>query len=167
MTTTQPLPVQNNIEAILSQDLSPAAMGKETSHVTVSEIPQETAAMIKGSIDINPPKTSGLPLASVKEINGVSPSQISELATSIAANIAVVNEHLHKNNLPFPSFHEDGPVDLMLSPEAENAKTTAIEACLRLRDLLCGPVELLRPTVSFVNFPYPFLYITDSTSINR
>ncbi|KAL8910059.1 MAG: hypothetical protein Q9171_004613 [Xanthocarpia ochracea] len=158
MTIAQPLPVRNNIEANLSQDPSPAVMGKETYHVNVSEIPQLTAAMINGSIDLNPSKTSGLTAALVKETNGVSLSQTSELATSIAANIGVVNEYLHKNNLPFPSFHEDGPVNLMLSPEAENAKTTAIEACLRLRDLLCGPVELLRPTINAVSLEAIYRY---------
>lgn len=103
----------------------------------------------------------------MKETNGVNPSEILELATSIAANTAVVDEYLHRNNLPFPSFHEDGPVDLMLGSKAEEARITAIEACLHLHDLLRGPIELLRPTVSFVKLLESSSYTTNSLPIDR
>ncbi|KAL8698403.1 MAG: hypothetical protein Q9201_006592 [Fulgogasparrea decipioides] len=91
---------------------------------------------------------SKLAAAMVQETSGNQSSKISELAESVAVNTAVVNEYLHQHNLPFPSFHEDGPVDLMLGLEAEKARITALEACLHLHDLLCGPLELLRPTVN-------------------
>ncbi|KAL9593184.1 MAG: hypothetical protein Q9179_006045 [Wetmoreana sp. 5 TL-2023] len=92
---------------------------------------------------------SKLAAAMVQETSGNQSSKISELAESVAVNTAVVNEYLHQHNLPFPSFHEDGPVDLMLGLEAEKARITALEACLHLHDLLCGPLELLRPTSVF------------------
>lgn len=74
-------------------------------------------------------------------------SEIAELGASISRNTAFVNEYLQTNHLPLPSFHEDGPTDLKLSPDAEKARIAALEASIQLNDLLRGPVELLRPTV--------------------
>ena len=79
--------------------------------------------------------------------NNTDESEISELATVISTNTAKINDYLKANHLPFPSFHEDGPIDLGLSAEAEKARNAALEATAQLHDLLRGPVELIRPTV--------------------
>ena len=78
-------------------------------------------------------------------------SQISELAAVISSNTAKVNEFLKDNCLPFPSFEEDGPLNLGLSPEAEQARIAVLEASTEIHDLLLGPIELLRPTVRLIN----------------
>lgn len=61
-----------------------------------------------------------------------------------------VDDYLQRNKLPPPSFHEDGTLDLGFSPEVEAARVAAIEASLRLHDLLRGPVELIRYTVDIL-----------------
>ena len=52
----------------------------------------------------------------------------------------------HTVSLPLSS-HEDGPVDLKLSDPIETVRIDALEASIRLGDLLRGAVDLLRPTV--------------------
>ncbi len=95
------------------------------------------------------PMTNGISKSSTTVLsNGNSPFDISELAATISANTATVNDYLRANHLPVPSFHEDGPVNLKLSPEAEKARIVALEASTQLHDLLRGPVELIRPTAS-------------------
>ena len=74
-------------------------------------------------------------------------SEIARLAALVLTNTVRVDDYLQENGLPVPSFHEDGPIDLSLSPEIEAARVAALEASLRLNDLLRGPVELVRPTV--------------------
>ena len=74
-------------------------------------------------------------------------SRITELATLVSANTAKVEDYLRSNNLPFPSFDVDGPVDLKLSPEIDSARVAAIEASIELQELLQGPVEALKPMV--------------------
>jgi hypothetical protein len=74
-------------------------------------------------------------------------SEIARLAALVLTNTVRVDDYLQRNCLPVPSFHEDGPIDLQLSPEIEAARVAALEASLRLNDLLRGPVELVRPTV--------------------
>ena len=74
-------------------------------------------------------------------------SEIAKLAALVLTNTVRVDDYLQTNCLPSPSFHEDGPVDLKLSVEIEAARVVALEASLRLNDLLRGPIELLRPTV--------------------
>lgn len=77
-------------------------------------------------------------------------SQIARLAGLIATSASMIDNHLSSNNLPPPSFHEDGPVEFgMLTnhPEIEKARTTTIAACMELSDFLEGPLALLRPNV--------------------
>ena len=78
-------------------------------------------------------------------------SEIAKLAASVLTNTVKIDDFLQTNKLPSPSFHEDGPIDFGLSPEVESARVAALEASLRLHDLLRGPVELIRPTVYIPN----------------
>lgn len=79
-------------------------------------------------------------------------SEIAKLAALVLTNTVRVDDYLQKNGLSSPSFHEDGPVDLKLSAEIEAARVVALEASLRLNDLLRGPIELVRPTVYLHTF---------------
>ena len=74
-------------------------------------------------------------------------SEIVKTAALVLTNTVKVDDYLQTNGLPSPSFHEDGPVDLKLSDPIEGARIAALEASIRLADLLRGPVELVRPTV--------------------
>lgn len=76
-------------------------------------------------------------------------SRITELAEIIASQTAILNEHLHSNSLPTPSFSSDGPTDVFGSshPNIQKAKSSVIEATIELRQLLEGPVKLLLPEV--------------------
>ena len=74
-------------------------------------------------------------------------TEIAKLAALILTHTVKIDEFLQTNKLPSPTFHEDGPIDFGLSTEVESARVAAIEATLRLHDLLRGPVELVRPTV--------------------
>lgn len=74
-------------------------------------------------------------------------SRIAELATQISSNTQKIDEYLAANSLPFPSFEEDGPVQLNLSAEIESARSTVLNASIELQALLKGPDELLRPIV--------------------
>ena len=77
-------------------------------------------------------------------------SKILELANIIQTNTAKLDAYLHENHLPSPSFDEDGPIDFGIkSPDAEGARTAAIEAGMELNDLLLGPTMNIRPVVSF------------------
>ena len=78
-------------------------------------------------------------------------SEIAQLAALVLTHTVKVDDFLQKNKLPTPNFHEDGPIELGLSPEVESARVAAIEASLRLHDLLRGPVELIRPTVNILH----------------
>ena len=75
-------------------------------------------------------------------------SRISELAALVSSNTDRVNHYLASKALPSPSFDENGPVDLKLSPEIEQARIAAIDASTELQALLLGPIDLLRPIVS-------------------
>jgi len=74
-------------------------------------------------------------------------SRIVELATLIFANTEKIEEYLIANSLPLPSFDEDGPVTLQLSPELQAARSAALNATTELHALLQSPDELLRPIV--------------------
>ena len=74
-------------------------------------------------------------------------SEIAKLAALVLTHTVKIDEFLQTNKLPSPTFHEDGPIDFGLSAEVESARVAALEASLRLHDLLRGPVELVRPTV--------------------
>ncbi|KAL8730522.1 MAG: hypothetical protein Q9181_004629, partial [Wetmoreana brouardii] len=124
-----------------------------------------TSKLVLGTNGIKAPlkpaelsKMPGLAAVMIKDAHGIQVSEISELAESVAANTAIVNNYLLDHNLPFPSFHEGAPIDLMLDPEAEKARITAVEACLHLHDLLRGPIDLLRPTVNAVSLEAIYKY---------
>ncbi|KAL9119188.1 MAG: hypothetical protein Q9187_004259 [Circinaria calcarea] len=79
----------------------------------------------------------------------MSSSRITELAALVQASTAKVDGYLRERHLPFPSFDEDGPVDLKIeSDEIQKARTTAMEASLELYDLLLGPSMCLRPVLN-------------------
>ena len=75
-------------------------------------------------------------------------TRLTDLAKAILKNAFLVEDHLNKQNSPLPSFDEHGPVELSLSSEAREAQQNAMEAAAELQDLLTGPANLLRPTVS-------------------
>lgn len=75
-------------------------------------------------------------------------SSLSDLAAKIQSATATIDAYLKTNNLPTPSFHEDGPVDFGLnSEETVKALETAKASAQELVDLLDGPALNLRPTV--------------------
>ena len=77
-----------------------------------------------------------------------SPS-ISDLVAQISKNSSKVENYLHSNNLPMPSFLPDGPTNMAISEkDAEDARVAAISASMELLDLLQGPKSCLRPSVS-------------------
>ena len=119
-------------------------------NANTESVVNEVHPSTKGTAFVNESHAETHDTAKTNDNNTV---EILELATSVARNIAIVNDYLQANNLPFPSFHEDGPIDLKLNPEAEKARITALEASMHLHDLLLGPTELLRPTVSIFGHP--------------
>lgn len=75
-------------------------------------------------------------------------SRIVELASQIQKRTSEIDEYLQSNNLPSPTFDEDGPVDLGLSAgEVAKARDAVLESTLELHDLLLGPSLCLRPVV--------------------
>ena len=74
-------------------------------------------------------------------------SEIVTLAALVLTSTVKVDDYLQTHRLLSPSLHEDGPVDLKLSDPIEATRIAALEASVRLGDLLCGPVKLVRPTV--------------------
>ncbi|MCJ1353124.1 MAG: hypothetical protein MMC33_003109 [Icmadophila ericetorum] len=78
-------------------------------------------------------------------------TRIVQLANSIAANTALVDNYFRANDLPTPSFSLGGPVDFGLAkkaPHVESARIAAIEASIELQELLTGPIQLLRPVLN-------------------
>jgi hypothetical protein len=74
-------------------------------------------------------------------------SRIAELALQISSNMQNIDEYLTSNSLPFPSFDEDGPINLKLSAEIEEARRLVLNASVELQGLLKELSELLRPVV--------------------
>ncbi|RAH84214.1 O-methyltransferas-like protein [Aspergillus japonicus CBS 114.51] len=73
-------------------------------------------------------------------------SRIVELATRISENTAIVDAYLRENQLPSPSFDEDGPVDFAIQgEEVKKAHEEAIALSWELHRLLLGPSHFLRP----------------------
>lgn len=77
-------------------------------------------------------------------------SRIVQLAQLISSQTAAIDAHLQSNNLPQPSFNQDGPTEPIKNetPDIKTAKTDVIEAAIELRQLLEGPMKLLLPEVS-------------------
>ncbi|KAI1084253.1 putative O-methyltransferase [Whalleya microplaca] len=71
--------------------------------------------------------------------------RIDQLAATISANTSTISNYLHQNSLPYPSFDADGPITLNLSPQAERARITAIDALQELLDLLQGSIACMLP----------------------
>lgn len=86
--------------------------------------------------------------------DAMSPSRIAQLSEQIALKSQNIDDYLAASALPSPSFDEDGPVTLGLSAEIEISRNVVLNASVELQALLQGPVELLRPTVSYL---YSFL----------
>ena len=80
-----------------------------------------------------------------------STSRIAELAAQVQFHTTKVDQYLHSNGLPGPSFGEDGPVNVAIeNDEVEESRLKALESSLELHDLLIGPAMCLRPVVSKV-----------------
>jgi hypothetical protein len=73
--------------------------------------------------------------------------RIDQLTATISVSTNTISEYLQQNSLPYPSFDADGPITLNLSPQAERARSTAIDALQELLDLLQGPIACLLPKV--------------------
>jgi len=70
-------------------------------------------------------------------------SRIAELAAAVAQHTQCVDDYLTENSLPHPSFHVDGPAELELPPEIEEARRLVLQASQELNDLLQKPKDLL------------------------
>lgn len=73
-------------------------------------------------------------------------ARIVEISARIAANTAKVNEYLVANNLPSPSFDENGPSETLIPKDAlevEAARVAIIDDTVELRRLVLGPREYL------------------------
>ncbi|KAI0139471.1 putative O-methyltransferase [Hypoxylon sp. NC0597] len=70
-------------------------------------------------------------------------THIVRLATTILTHTHIIDEHLAKSKLPYPSFEADGPVDLNYLKNVEASRLKVIEATQELNDLLQGPKELV------------------------
>lgn len=77
----------------------------------------------------------------------MSMASLKGLATSILENASKLEAYLQDMGQPLPSFEQDYPPELPLSSEMQAVRTSAVDACLELHDLLVGPAMLLRPTV--------------------
>lgn len=73
--------------------------------------------------------------------------RIDQLAATISASTSTISDYLQQNSQPYPSFDVDGPITLNLSPQAERARSTAIDALQELLDLLQGPIACMLPKV--------------------
>ncbi|KAL2005746.1 hypothetical protein VTN00DRAFT_10239 [Thermoascus crustaceus] len=86
-------------------------------------------------------------------------SRIVELASQIQKRTSEIDEYLQSNNLPSPTFDEDGPVDLGLSAgEVAKARDAVLESTLELHDLLLGPSLCLRPVYNGVSLQAIYKY---------
>jgi hypothetical protein len=72
-----------------------------------------------------------------------SQSRIAQLATIIANQTQQIDTFLADSRLPHPSFDSDGPVELGLPPNLEQARIAVLQATQELNDLLQGPRDLL------------------------
>ncbi|PQE06932.1 6-hydroxytryprostatin B O-methyltransferase protein [Rutstroemia sp. NJR-2017a WRK4] len=71
---------------------------------------------------------------------------LSELAATISANTAKIENYLRSHDLKSPSFDVDAPTGPLVpsdAPELEAARSELIDATLMLHDLILGPKEYL------------------------
>lgn len=77
-------------------------------------------------------------------------TRIAELAALIQRCTSDIDSYLQHNQLPSPTFDEDGPIDLKLpSGKLSAARDSVLDATAELHDLLLGPALCLRPVVCF------------------
>jgi len=72
-----------------------------------------------------------------------SPSRIAELSAVVASHTKQIDDYLTENGLLQPSFDANGPVDLQLPPQLEQARAIVLQASQELNDLLQGPRDIL------------------------
>ncbi len=73
-------------------------------------------------------------------------SRITELASTIAENTAIVDQYLAAKNLPTPSFDVDGPAVIPIPPHETHvlaAQDNVIACTQELHNLMKGPTEML------------------------
>ncbi|KAJ5092932.1 hypothetical protein N7456_008793 [Penicillium angulare] len=86
-------------------------------------------------------------------------SRIVELAQHIQQRTSDIDNYLLQNDLPTPSFDEDGPTDLNLSSvEMAKARSDVLEATLELHDLILGPAMCLLPVYNGVGLQAVYKY---------
>ncbi|CAF9909513.1 MAG: hypothetical protein ALECFALPRED_005732 [Alectoria fallacina] len=86
-------------------------------------------------------------------------TRIAELAAQIQENTAKVDQYLQRKDLPPPSFHQDGPVDLKIEDEqVQEAREIALDSSLELHQLLLGPALCLRPVLNGVSLQAIYRY---------
>ena len=90
----------------------------------------------------------------------MSTSRIIQLAQLISSQTSLIGQHLQNNNLPEPSFNQDGPTEPIQNetPDIQKAKTDVIEATIELRQLLEGPMKLVLPEVCLPSYQPYFVY---------
>ncbi|KAF2734829.1 putative O-methyltransferase [Polyplosphaeria fusca] len=81
----------------------------------------------------------------------MSTSRILHLAQIIAAQTALVDEHISNSGVAAPSFEADAPIEPIQksNAEVERARVSAVEASIELRQLLEGPIKLILPESNF------------------
>ncbi|RDW94052.1 uncharacterized protein DSM5745_01374 [Aspergillus mulundensis] len=86
-------------------------------------------------------------------------SRIVELAALIQQRTADINAHLQENNLPQPTFDEDGPTEQNLTgEEMVKARDDVLGATLELHNLILGPAMCLRPVLNGVSLQAIYKY---------
>lgn len=84
-------------------------------------------------------------------------SRIAELAAEVANHTQRIDQYLAANNLQYPSFDANGPVELGLPADIEESRVRVLQASQELNDLLQGPRDLLfnhrvRRSLSCISF---------------
>ncbi|KAL5341993.1 O-methyltransferase-like protein [Aspergillus crustosus] len=86
-------------------------------------------------------------------------NRIVELAAHIQQRTADIDAYLQENNLPQPSFDEDGPTEHNLtSEEMVKARDDVLGATLELHNLILGPAMCLRPFLNGVSLQAIYKY---------
>lgn len=85
----------------------------------------------------------------------MSKSRIIQLAQLISSQTSLIDQHLQNNDLPEPSFDQNGPTEPIQNEtlDIQKAKTDVIEATIELRQLLEGPMKLVLPEVCLYHIP--------------
>ncbi|KAF5014103.1 hypothetical protein F66182_15037, partial [Fusarium sp. NRRL 66182] len=72
-----------------------------------------------------------------------------------SSQTSLIDQHLQNNDLPEPSFDQNGPTEPIQNEtlDIQKAKTDVIEATIELRQLLEGPMKLVLPEVCLYHIP--------------